>query len=101
MGDETKAMMIRVANGVLHGKSACLCEYARSRSPTLREYPKNGAPGAQVEYNRVGGGAKLLADDGTTVYSIPYDFFGSARRSKEFIATANRVRAESLTDSSS
>ncbi len=53
---------------------------------------------SRVEYDRLGGGAKLLAHDGSTLHAVPYDFFGSGRISKEFIAAANRIREQYLTE---
>ena len=47
----------------------------------------------RVEYNRLGGGAKLIGASGRTVYAISYEFLGSKGKSREFIATANHMRA--------
>jgi hypothetical protein len=44
-------------------------------------------------YGRFGGDAKLLTDDGHTLRTVEYQFFGANHRVKEFIAAVNEWKA--------
>ena len=51
-----------------------------------------------VEYTRIGGEARLVGHDDSTVDRITQDFFGSNRQTKAFIEIANQFQKESCSD---